>query len=773
MSWTSLLGAIPIALWLPMGAAVVAPLLVAATLYWPGTRTTVARRVAAMVALQLSLGLAVLVLATGVAVFRVGLSQLSSPSPTALAALAMDVERVRGATGGDAPSLSRRLSLIDAGDQRVTWSMIGSMVCTATECPVISSPALTARDAALVNARAASRAGSVAWPIDLGGRVAMVVPVPLRDPQGTPDARLLLGLDATSVVQQAQLATWGMLGVTVVLWLLVAAGTRRAVALSVSERLRQLTRSLDEMPDEAMVPDLVRNTAPRAARDELQALTSAVERAGERSVREQLQFRTLFDHAPVGIARLDERGAVLAANPRFRALLQLGPDVAIPAWSMIFREEAERAALTQLITDGGALSGAAWHWRDGAGGTRVVRASVVALPTSAGAPGAVLLVEDVTAQRALEAQLLRTQKMDVVGQLAGGIAHDFNNLLTVVRANVAALDLEAAQPELGAIDDAAARGARLVRRLLTISRPEALSVSAQRIGPLLFETVAMVRRVLPARIRVEAPAEVPASTVLLDADAVEQALLNLALNAADAIAGEGTIRINAREVSADPDQRMLVVSVSDTGAGMTAEVLARATEPFFTTKPVSEGTGLGLSTVHAIMAQLGGRLELESVPGQGTHVELWFPVVASRDALVASPVIATSSSTVTVGTPVLLVEDEEPVRVATTRILRHLGCLVTSVSNISDAYRALEADPTLALVVSDVMMPGGTGLDLLRRVRSDGRNIPFLFVSGYAVESLEGAVSRDPNLSLLTKPWTIDELRERVHAMLAHRDSAT
>lgn len=766
MSWTSLIGAIPIALWLPIAAAVLAPVLVAVMLYLPRMRTTVARRVAATVALQLSLGLAVLVLTTAVAVFRAGLSQLSSPTPTVLAALATDVERVRRTTDGDAPSLSRRLSLIDAGDQRVAWSMVGALACSAADCRVIPSPGLAARDAELVNGRAVKRSGSAAWPVDVAGRVAMVVPVPLRDASGTPDARLLLGLDATSVVRQAQLATWGMLGVTVALWLLVVAGTRRAVVLSVSERLRQLTHSLDERPASTLQPALVRSIEPRAAQDELQALTQAVERAGERSVREQLQFRTLFDHAPVGIARLDERGAVLAANPRFRALLRLGAGDDVPAWTAIFRDGAELAALTQVLREGGALSGAAWRWHDGIGGTRVVRSSVVSLPTSEGALGAVLLVEDVTEQRALEAQLLRTQKMDVVGQLAGGIAHDFNNLLTVVRANVAALDLGAAQPELGAIDDAAARGARLVRRLLAISHRDALSVSAQRIGPLLFETVAMVRRVLPARIRVEAPADVPASTVLLDADAVEQALLNLALNAADAIVGEGTIRIDIREVSDVGDQRMLVVSVSDTGSGMTAEVLARATEPFFTTKPVNEGTGLGLSTVQSMMTQLGGRLEIESVPGQGTLVELWFPVVSSPDVPVARPATATPPTTVAIGTAVLLVEDEEDVRVATTRILRHLGCSVTSVSNISDAYRVLEADPSLALVVSDMMMPGGTGLDLLRRVRGDGRSIPFLFVSGYAVESLEGEVSRDPHLSLLNKPWTIDELRERVKSMI-------
>jgi two-component system, cell cycle sensor histidine kinase and response regulator CckA len=767
MSWTSLVGAIPIALWLPMAAAVLAPVLVAVLVYWPRTRTTVARRVAATVALQLSLGLTVLVLTTAVAVFRAGLSQLSSPTPTALAALATDVERVLRTTEGDEPSVIRRLSLIDAGDQRVAWSMVGALACSSADCRVIPSPGLTAREAAAVNARALTRSGSAAWPVDIAGRVAMVVPVPLRDALGTPDARLLIGLDATSVVRQAQLATWGMLGVTVALWLLVAVGTRRAVTLSVSERLRQLTNSLDELPASTVPPALVRSVEPRAARDELQALTQAVERAGERSVREQLQFRTLFDHAPVGIARLDERGAVLAANPRFRALLRLGAGDDVPAWTAIFRDEAELAALTNVLHEDGALSGASWRWHDGIGGTRVVRASVVSLPTSAGALGAVLLVEDVTEQRALEAQLLRTQKMDVVGQLAGGIAHDFNNLLTVVRANVAALEMGTAQPELGAIDDAAARGARLVRRLLAISRRDALSVSTQPIGPLLFETVSMVRRVLPARIRVEAPAEVPASTVLLDADAVEQALLNLALNAADAIEGEGTIRINARELPADREQRMLVVSVSDTGTGMTADVLARATEPFFTTKPVNEGTGLGLSTVHSIMTQLGGRLEIESTPGQGTHVELWFPVVSSHDAVAAPPATETPPTTVDVGTPVLLVEDEDAVREATARILQRLGCFVTSVSNITDAYRVIETDPSLALVVSDVMMPGGTGLDLLRRVRGDGRTIPFLIVTGYSVESLEGAVSRDPRLSVLTKPWTIDELRERVHAMLS------
>jgi two-component system, cell cycle sensor histidine kinase and response regulator CckA len=760
MSWPGLLQALPWALLIPMGLAFLAPFAVAAAQFRGRTGATVARRVSWLVAFQASIGLALLVLATAVAVFRVGLSQLSAPTPDALVAIAADMERVRLATGGDEASLNGRLALLDAGDTRIVWSLIGRRGCTGTGCVLARSPGIRPGAAEVALDAAQPRSGPGAWPLELEGRVAMVVPVPLRDHEGSPDALLLIALDANPVVRQARVATWGMLGFAAALWILLVAGTRRAVALSVGDRLRALAQSIANPSAQGSLP----HGGTTSGEDELQALARAVELAGERAVRQQIQFRTLIDHVPVGIARLDPRGSVVAANPRFRELLRLPPAEAIPPWSSIFVDPGEQEVLARVAAGSGEVSNTFWSWRDTEGATHVVRASVVSLPHGTPDSGAVLLVEDVSEQRALEAQLLRAQKMEVVGQLAGGIAHDFNNLLTVVRANVAVLGGVTGSPELGAIDDAAARGGRLVRRLMTISRNDVLAATPQPLGPILFETVAMVRRVLPARIRVEAPVEVPPVTVRIDQDAVQQALLNLALNARDAIAGEGTIRFQAREEMDADGVRMLRVAVSDNGMGMPPEVLNRATEPFFTTKGPDAGTGLGLSMVYSIMQRLGGRLELRSSPGRGTRVDLWFPLSGEPAApsliLPADPVQDRSA-----GSRILLVEDEHAVRVATERTLVRLGYTVTSVASARAALQALEEDPALELVVTDVMMPGGTGIDLLREARKRGVDLPFLFVSGYAMESLEGILESDSSTAMLTKPWTVEELQDGVRSM--------
>jgi CheY-like chemotaxis protein len=277
----------------------------------------------------------------------------------------------------------------------------------------------------------------------------------------------------------------------------------------------------------------------------------------------------------------------------------------------------------------------------------------------------------------------------------------------------------------------------------------------------------MTRRVLPARLRIEAPTEVPAVTLRLDRDAIEQALLNLVLNARDAIPGEGTIRLTV-ETTDDGPRAGIAISCTDDGPGMPPDVLARATEPFFTTKGSDAGTGLGLSVVYSIMERHGGRLDLASAPGEGTRATLWFPL-PTGEAMPAqvdrsAPVPAASAHS---SAPrILLVEDEHPVRVATERALQRFGWRVASVSSAAEAERILAGDAVVDLVVSDIMMPGGTGIDLLRAVRATGCTVPFLFVSGYQVDSLEGVLDADERAALLPKPWSAAELREKVAGML-------
>jgi CheY-like chemotaxis protein len=302
-----------------------------------------------------------------------------------------------------------------------------------------------------------------------------------------------------------------------------------------------------------------------------------------------------------------------------------------------------------------------------------------------------------------------------------------------------------------------------------------LTLAPHPSAPLLLDTLQLMRRVLPTRIRVEAPGTLPERTLRLDADAVQQALLNLVVNARDAIVDEGVIRIEVVETQRDA-QPMLVVAIEDNGIGMTDAVRARATEPFFSTKPAESGTGLGLAMVHGTMERHGGELVLHSTPGQGTRAELWFPVAADDHALVAGDatrdaraVPTSTSSTHSDAMPLarlLLVEDERSVRVATERALQRLGYAVTSASDVASALIVFESGAAVDLVVTDVMMPGGTGVELLHAVRTSGHATPFLLVSGYAVDRLDPILAADPRTALLAKPWTYEALASHVQRML-------
>lgn len=506
-------------------------------------------------------------------------------------------------------------------------------------------------------------------------------------------------------------------------------------------------------------------------------------------LQQEAQLRALFEHAPIGIARLDAHGRVRHANPLMRKLLGAHAHGPLPEWDAVFSQPEQLHAFRVALNDGAPLDSTRWQWVDQHANMRTVRVAMVPMPADISASpesDCVLLADDVTEREAVEAQLLRAQKLDLIGRLAGGLAHDFNNLLTVVRASVASLGGAETAPELSAIDDAAVRGARLTRRLLSISRQDLLMRTPQRMAPLLDETLELMRRVLPDRVHVDVPNDVPDVTIALDADAVQQALLNLVVNARDAIEHDGTITLRAVEAEHER-ARMLVVTVEDTGTGMAETVLARATEPFFSTKPADAGSGLGLAMVQGTMRRHEGRLVLASTPGAGTRAELWFPIVAApqpaADASTVRPSQPTASTHAGAGhvmisavtdTPakaaplahLLLVEDERAVRLATERALQRLGYAVTSTSSMASALTCIASGTPVDLVVTDVMMPGGTGVELLQAVRTSGGTTPFLLVSGYAMDNLDAVLATDARTALLGKPWTLERLAEQVRAML-------
>lgn len=363
----------------------------------------------------------------------------------------------------------------------------------------------------------------------------------------------------------------------------------------------------------------------------------------------------------------------------------------------------------------------------------------------------------------VQAALRQSQKMEAMGQLTGGVAHDFNNLLTPI---VGTLDLlqrrgvggEREQRLIAGAMLSADRARTLVQRLLAFARRQPLQVVAVDVAKLVNEMGDLVASTSGPQIKVVIDAAQGLPAAVADPNQLEMALLNLCVNARDAMLEGGTIRISAcaERVSAGhrsnlPTGEYLCLSVADTGVGMDAATLARAVEPFFSTKGVGKGTGLGLSMAHGLASQLNGALTIQSSPGLGTNVELWLarslslPAAGARVVEAAEPLPASGVA--------LLVDDEELVRASTSYMLADLGYRVVEAASGEEAMRLLDAGLPFDLLVTDHLMPGISGTDLAREVRNTRPGTAVLLVSGYA--ELEGL---DPNLPRLAKPFRKSEL---------------
>jgi PAS domain S-box-containing protein len=360
--------------------------------------------------------------------------------------------------------------------------------------------------------------------------------------------------------------------------------------------------------------------------------------------------------------------------------------------------------------------------------------------------------------------LRQSQKMEAMGQLTGGVAHDFNNLLTPI---VASLDIlqrrgvgsEREQRLIAGAAQSAERATTLVQRLLAFARRQPLQPTAVDVADLVRGMADLVSSTTGPQIRVSVEVGHDVPPAKADPNQLEMALLNLAVNARDAMPEGGTLRITAaaEEVQGPAARRLKLkpgsyvrLSVADTGVGMDRATLARAVEPFFSTKGVGKGTGLGLSMVHGLASQLGGALAIHSRPGLGTNVELWLPQSESRPSVVhhESELAAVQRR----GTA-LLVDDEEAVRLSTTELLEDLGYQVLEVASAEEALSVVRNGTSLDLIITDHLMPGMTGSDLARVVQVLRPGVPVLIISGYA-ES-EGI---EPDLPRLTKPFRRDEL---------------
>jgi signal transduction histidine kinase/DNA-binding response OmpR family regulator len=393
-------------------------------------------------------------------------------------------------------------------------------------------------------------------------------------------------------------------------------------------------------------------------------------------------------------------------------------------------------------------------------------------------------VTDAVAARALaEEQLRQAQKMEAIGSLTGGVAHDFNNVLQVINGNLQMLaadagDHPAAQRRIAAATQAVQRGARLAAHLLAFARRQPLSPAVLNPRRLLEGMSEMLHRALGETIRVENVLGADLWNVLADRNQLENALLNLAINGRDAMQGEGTLTIraenvlvsgNAGPITADlPAGEYLVFSIADTGVGMSAEVLERAVEPFFTTKPNGHGTGLGLSMVFGFVKQSGGHTLISSVVDEGTTVQLFFPRCREAETIefmneTAAPLGGRET--------ILVVEDDPDVRLTAVEMLAQLGYKVLTAPDGDAALEFIDSDVPIDLLFTDVVMPGAVkSAELAKQAALRSPAIPVLFTSGYTRDEIFHHGKLDPGVTLLGKPYRRDDLARKVRGVLnAHR----
>ena len=417
------------------------------------------------------------------------------------------------------------------------------------------------------------------------------------------------------------------------------------------------------------------------------------------------------------------------------------------------------------------------------GRTFPVLVSVTPLSQPAAERSFVVTVQDLTDLKRAEERLRRAQRMEAVGRLAGGVAHEVNNMMTII---LGFGDLLARSPELpeplqrdvDEIRKAAARAGKITQQLLAFSRQQVLQPTDLRVSTVVDELVPVLRLLLPANIRVEVAASPVEAVVRADRAQLEQVLINLAFNARDAMPEGGTIRIatETRYLSEGAGQRLIgvpfppgeyaLLSVIDTGHGMDQETAEQAFEPFFTTKPMGLGTGLGLATVYGIVKQSGGYVWVESTPGEGTTVTVGLPLAGRIARPDAHPDVAPTIEEEFGGT-VLIVEDEDGVRELAGRMLEARGYEVVEARNAREALAAMGSDGSAVdLVLTDVVVPDLSVGEMARRIHQDRRDIPILYMSGYAREEVLQRKLIGEEEPFLQKPFTGDELAEGVGRLL-------
>jgi PAS domain S-box-containing protein len=513
-------------------------------------------------------------------------------------------------------------------------------------------------------------------------------------------------------------------------------------------------------------------------------LNAALRTVQEDLRRSEANFRSLVTNSPYGICSCDSTGKILDANPAFLELLRLNsPDEIIGQYIYTLYAEGDQwFQLADFLRSCAPFKGLTADWKR-KGGTTVVRISGRSV-TNGRKDGVIfeLFAEDVTERRALEQQLRQSQKMEAVGRLAGGIAHDFNNLLMVISGySEFLLERLGAEPHLRGpaqeIAGAAERASSLTRQLLAFSRKQMLAPRIVNLNEVASENLKMLTRMIGEDVDLVMVPGQNLWPVRADAGQIEQVIMNLAVNARDAMPSGGKLTIETANVSLDDDYARLhaplypgdyvMVAISDTGAGMDAETQSHIFEPFFTTKG-PKGTGLGLSTVYGIVKQSGGYIWVFSEVGRGTTFKIYLPRVSGvgdAPAQVATPVRAQK---VEPGTEtILLVEDEANLRYLARQYLEKQGYKVIEAADGAVAMQIVVAhEGVIHLLLTDVIMPGMNGRELAQRITEIRPNVKVLYMSGYTESVIGQNGTLDAGVRLLQKPFNLRDLKNKVREVI-------
>jgi two-component system cell cycle sensor histidine kinase/response regulator CckA len=489
-----------------------------------------------------------------------------------------------------------------------------------------------------------------------------------------------------------------------------------------------------------------------------------------------------FEHVPVSLMKFGGDGSLRVANRAARDMLALAPEEEV-AFSDLF--EGLGRSVVDWLADVAAerMPGGAEVLRLRRSEEDVFLQITLRRIVEQGRPAVLAVLNDATALKTLEAQFVQSQKMQAIGQLAGGIAHDFNNLLTAISGHCDLLLLrhDRGDPEyadLVQIHQNANRAASLVGQLLAFSRKQTLKPERIDLQEVLSDLTHLLNRLVGERVSLKLTHATALGAIRADKRQLEQVLMNLVVNARDAMPEGGVIRLETEALTLHEEMRRdqavvppgdyALIRVIDTGFGIPPDRLQKIFEPFFTTKRTGEGTGLGLSTAYGIVKQSGGFIFVDSEPGVGTVFHLYFPIHsgpsdgADASARLPQKMLLRQGEGV-----VLLVEDEAPVRAFASRALRLRGYTVLEAENAEEALKTLE-DPALEVdvFVTDVVMPGMDGPSWVRLALEDRPNVRVIFVSGYAEECLSESQARIPNSVFLPKPFSLNDLTATVQGQL-------